>query len=164
MGVVRSAAGIKKVLLPQDDPKDVTRRIKNEFPDASANEPLLRWPATALAAYFEGKEIVSPLPIDLSSFSDFSQAVWRATQSISYGTVRPYSWVGKCMKKAGAARAVGNALRRNPFPLIVPCHRVIHKDGSLGGFSGLTGTAVKRKLLELEGVCFDRKGRALFLR
>jgi methylated-DNA-[protein]-cysteine S-methyltransferase len=78
----------------------------------------------------------------------FAKRVYRIVSAIPLGQVRSYRWVAR---KAGcpfAARAVGQALRKNPFPLIIPCHRVINADGNLGGYSG--GVKVKRRLLELE--------------
>jgi O-6-methylguanine DNA methyltransferase len=75
--------------------------------------------------------------------------VWRAIQAIPYGRVRSYKWVAVRVGGAHYARAVGLALGANPIPIIVPCHRVVAHDGSLGGFSA--GLAMKRKLLLLEG-------------
>jgi len=72
------------------------------------------------------------------------------------------STYGRIARKLGlprAARAVGNALARNPFPLIIPCHRAVRFDGSLGGYAG--GVRMKKMLLELEGVEFDRHGRVI---
>jgi len=74
--------------------------------------------------------------------------VWQATRLIPYGETRSYLWVAVQIGKPGAARAVGQALGRNPLPVIVPCHRVIAADGGLGGFTG--GLEMKRRLLELE--------------
>jgi len=74
--------------------------------------------------------------------------VWQATRLIPYGETRSYLWVAVQIGKPGAARAVGQALGRNPLPVIIPCHRVIASDGGLGGFTG--GLVMKRRLLELE--------------
>ncbi|MCX7912849.1 MAG: MGMT family protein, partial [Dehalococcoidales bacterium] len=79
----------------------------------------------------------------------FRRAVWEATRSIPYGVTKGYRWVAERAGRAGAVRAVGQALSRNPYPVVVPCHRVIGSDGSPGGYSG--GPALKRLLLRLEG-------------
>jgi len=74
--------------------------------------------------------------------------VWQLTRLIPYGETRSYTWVAEQLGKAGAVRAVGQALARNPLPIIVPCHRVVAKDGKLGGYSG--GVEKKDYLLRLE--------------
>ena len=79
----------------------------------------------------------------------FTTRVWKHLRRIPRGQVRTYGGVAKALKKPGAARAVGQACGRNPLPLIVPCHRVVSADLSLGGFTG--GVEMKRRLLELEG-------------
>ncbi|MDR2521050.1 MAG: methylated-DNA--[protein]-cysteine S-methyltransferase, partial [Spirochaetaceae bacterium] len=79
----------------------------------------------------------------------FQRAVWAALAAIPYGQTRSYRDVAAAAGNPSACRAVGGAAHRNPFAIVVPCHRVIGADGSLTGFSG--GLAVKRRLLELEG-------------
>lgn len=93
----------------------------------------------------------------LELLTPFQQAVLRAASRIPRGKVATYGELADGLGRPGAARAVGNALAANPFPLIVPCHRVIRSDGTIGGFTG--GEDIKRRLLELEGVAFDRAGR-----
>ncbi len=75
-----------------------------------------------------------------------------ATQRIPYGEVRTYGWISEQIGRPKASRAVGQALRYNPLPIIVPCHRVIKRDGTLGGFSSKEGVELKIRLLQLEGV------------
>jgi O-6-methylguanine DNA methyltransferase len=79
----------------------------------------------------------------------FQQLVYQAVCRIPKGQVRSYAWVARRIGRPGAARAVGNALNRNPFMPQVPCHRVVRTDGSLGGYAG--GLAKKRLLLRREG-------------
>ncbi|MDD5005086.1 MAG: MGMT family protein [Candidatus Omnitrophica bacterium] len=81
-------------------------------------------------------------------FSDFQKKVYRAVLSIPLGQVRSYSWIAKKAGRPKATRAVGTALKNNPFTILIPCHRVIKTDGSLGGYSG--GLRKKRELLDLE--------------
>ncbi|MBI5625493.1 MAG: MGMT family protein [Elusimicrobia bacterium] len=81
----------------------------------------------------------------------FHRAVWLACAEIPKGQVRTYGWIAARIGKPGAARAVGQALGRNPFAPHVPCHRVVGADGRLTGFSGRGGLAAKRRLLLKEG-------------
>ncbi len=88
-------------------------------------------------------------PLKLDGYTLFQRKVWELTQEIPYGEVRSYKWIAKRLGSKGY-RAVGQALAHNPFPLIVPCHRVIREDKSLGGFSA--GLDIKRKLLRKERI------------
>ena len=94
------------------------------------------------------------LAVDLSGLTDFQQAVLRRTAMIPRGEVRPYRWIAKEIGKPGAVRAVGTALAQNPVPVIIPCHRVVRSDGTLGKYS-LGGADNKRVLLEIEGLDVD---------
>lgn len=86
----------------------------------------------------------------MESYTPFQQAVWRACMRIPEGQTRSYKWIAQQIGKPGAVRAVGNALGRNPFPPVVPCHRVIKSDGSPGGFSAPGGVKAKLRLLKKE--------------
>jgi len=81
----------------------------------------------------------------------FHQAVWKACAEIPRGQVRTYGWIAKRIGKPGAARAVGQALGKNPFAPIVPCHRVVGADGRLTGYSASGGIEKKRRMLRAEG-------------
>ena len=106
--------------------------------------------AHRLAAYFAGERVAFECGIDVSNASLFDHRVWNAAREIGYGEVETYGWIAARMGRPGAARAVGQALGRNPIPVIVPCHRVIRSDGTLGGFG--CGVDWKRRLLALEGI------------
>ncbi len=99
-------------------------------------------------AYFYGHKVVFADELDLSGATSFQCRVWKATGLIPYGETRSYMWVAEQIGKPGAVRAVGQALSRNPLPIIIPCHRVLSSDGRLGGFTG--GVETKRSLLSLE--------------
>jgi methylated-DNA-[protein]-cysteine S-methyltransferase len=101
-----------------------------------------------LTEYFEGKNVVFSPPLDLGGAGRFDRSVFAILRSIPYGEVRSYGWVAGKMGVPGAALAVGGACRRNPCPIVIPCHRVIEASGDLGGYSG--GLAWKRYLLDLE--------------
>lgn len=94
--------------------------------------------------------------IELTSFQ---WKVLRATLNIPFGETRSYQWVAQKIGRPKAVRAVGQALKANPFPLIIPCHRVIKSDGTLGGYAGRQGTK-KQRLLNIEkeiAVCLRRR-------
>ena len=86
--------------------------------------------------------------LDLPAHSRFRRSVWTQSRKIPFGEVRSYGWVARKIGKPGAARAVGRALRENPWPLLIPCHRVVRSDGSLGGFD--SGLKWKRLLINIE--------------
>ena len=85
------------------------------------------------------------------TIDDFRRAVYAATREIPAGTTRSYGEVARAIGRPDGARDVGTALARNPFPIIVPCHRVVAANGALTGFSAPGGLATKRRMLELEG-------------
>lgn len=91
--------------------------------------------AKQLREYFAGKRKDFSLPLELKG-TDFQKKVWRALQKIPYGKTVTYSDIAKSIGKPKAVRAVGQAINRNPISIIIPCHRVIGKDGSLTGYAG----------------------------
>lgn len=97
--------------------------------------------------------------LDMGVCGEFQRGVLRGTAGIPRGMVSTYGQIAKRIGTAGGARAVGGALAGNPFPFVIPCHRVVRSDGHPGGFGG--GTGMKRDLLTMEGVAFDSKGRVL---
>jgi methylated-DNA-[protein]-cysteine S-methyltransferase len=101
-----------------------------------------------LEDYFSGRRREFSLDLDLTDATDFDAAVWQAARHIPYGTTMSYGELAIMAGHPGAARAVGGAMARCPFFPVVPCHRVIHADGSIGGWG--SATWVKRWLLELE--------------
>ena len=107
--------------------------------------------AGQLRDYFEGSRASFDVPVDLSRVTPFQLGVLQAVRTIPAGTVWTYGQMARAIGKPQASRAVGQALGRNPVPVVVPCHRVIASDGSLGGYSGGGGLASKRLLLDLEG-------------
>ncbi len=102
-----------------------------------------------LVDYYHGRRVRFDEPIDLSLVPDFTRRVLRTTAHIPYGEVRPYAWVARAIGRPRATRAVGQSLHINPVAPIIPCHRVIASDNSLGGYGG--GPEMKMWLLKLEG-------------
>lgn len=102
----------------------------------------------AFESYFSGENKVLDVPLDLKGTA-FQLAVWDALQHIPYGETRTYSEIAEAIGSPKSIRAVGTAIGRNPVLIAVPCHRVIQKNGTLGGFRA--GLALKKSLLQLEG-------------
>jgi methylated-DNA-[protein]-cysteine S-methyltransferase len=88
--------------------------------------------------------------MDWSSLTPFQHKVLKETMKIPYGTVTTYGNLSLKIRCPGGFRAVGNALAKNPFPLLVPCHRIVRSDGKIGGFSAGRGKKLKEKLLRME--------------
>jgi O-6-methylguanine DNA methyltransferase len=101
-----------------------------------------------LSAYFEGRRRTLAMPLDLRGAGPFDAAVWEAARQIPFGETVSYGELAALAGYPGAARAVGNSMARCPFSPVVPCHRVIHADGSIGGWG--SETWVKRWLLDHE--------------
>jgi methylated-DNA-[protein]-cysteine S-methyltransferase len=105
-----------------------------------------------LVIYLHGDSKRIDLAVDLSGISPFQRRVLEETRKVPRGQVSTYAEIAKRIGQPKAVRAVGQALRRNPVPIVVPCHRVIASDGSLGGYGGEMRSKRKVQLLKLEGV------------
>lgn len=113
--------------------------------------------AGAVESYFAGGKpriVFEALPLDLARLTDFEYDVYLTLAATPYGTLTSYAALARDAGHPGAARAVGNAMAKNPWPVLVPCHRVIRSDGRPGGFS--CGPGWKHRLLQLEG-CGSRE-------
>lgn len=119
---------------------------------AEHNPAALAPAAEQLHEYFAGARFRFELPLDLDRLTPFQQSVLQIARTIAAGTVWTYAQVAQTLGKPRASRAVGQALGHNPVPIVIPCHRVIASDGSLGGYSARAGLEAKRQLLRLEGV------------
>ncbi len=148
MAVACSDRGITRLTLPMPSRRAALalagRALERAVEDASAFGDL----PLRLRRYFDGEVATFSDRLDLTRATTFQIAVWNATRRIPYGEVRSYGWVARQVGSPHAGRAVGQALARNPFPIVVPCHRVLASDGSLGGFNG--GLDLKMRLLKLE--------------
>lgn len=111
-----------------------------------------------LREYFGHQRHHFTLPVDLGGVSDFTRSVLERTAHIPYGKVHTYGDVASAIGKPKASRAVGNALGRNPVPVIIPCHRVILSSGAMGWYTG--GPEIKRALLGIEGVAYGSRKQA----
>lgn len=121
--------------------------------DTGAHRPLLEGAREAVARYFSEQVPLPEIPLDIHSGTAFQRDVWQSLYRIPFGETRSYVDIARDIGKPKAARAVGQACGKNPIPIIVPCHRVISQNGSLGGYS--SGLDIKQVLLKLENVSFD---------
>ena len=135
--------------------------ITSYFPHAAkGNSSKLSVLCNDINAFLDGRPVGFSLKyLDQSYFKDFQRRVILLERKIPRGKVSTYGRLALKLGCPRAARGVGQALANNPFPIIIPCHRTIRSDGSLGGYIG--GLSMKRKLLELEGIKFDHRGRVI---
>ncbi len=124
-------------------------RLVNKTDASKPEEKILDKTSKQLSEYFSATRKQFDLPLDLEGTA-FQKKVWQQLQRIPFGQTVSYGDVAKRIKNPKAVRAVGSANGKNPVCVIVPCHRVIASDGTIGGYSG--GLQVKRKLLALEGI------------
>jgi len=148
VAVLSSTAGLRRVTLPAGSRREAVKQLGYDFTEAQESQNRLQATVERLTDYFSGSKVNFPQTMDFNGATGFQRAVWRVTRLIPYGETRSYAWVAGQIDKPGAARAVGQALGRNPLPVIIPCHRVISGDGGLGGFTG--GLEMKSFLLDLE--------------
>ena len=145
---------MRAVSLPAPTAEAARREVLTEA-DFSRQEEVLLGLAEDLRRYFAGDPVdLRRYPVDLFDLPPFFRRALLAARNIPYGQTKSYGWVAARAGSPAAARAAGQAMARNPIPLVVPCHRVLGAGGALTGFGG--GLATKRALLELEGVACDR--------
>jgi len=148
-GVIGSPNGLKKIILPLKSKEAVLELIAS-YGCRAENQDLACFGelCNRIERYFSGEPTDFVDKLDLTGTTRFQQNVWRAIRNIPRGETRSYGWVACQLGLPKAARAVGQALGKNPVPIIIPCHRVIGSDGNLGGFGG--GVKMKRFLLDIE--------------
>lgn len=147
-GLLGSEAGLQCATLPQQSEEDTTRLLDVVNSQAICSPRLFQSLVKRLQAYYDGQRVDFDDKLDLSGSTGFQRSVWRATRSIPYGETRSYGWIAVQIGRPKAPRAIGQALKSNPLPVIIPCHRVIGSDGTLGGFGD--GLEMKKYLLRLE--------------
>lgn len=160
MGVSESGKGIDGIALPQATRQQALAVLGEHASEVLALEtsPQLEMVQAQLLDYLAGKRQRFDALLDFSRGTVFQRQVWRTLLRVPYGKLRSYQWVAARVGGPQYARAVGNAVGANPLPIIVPCHRIVAHDATLGGFSG--GLQTKRKLLTLEGTLVQlQRGR-----
>ncbi len=139
--------------MPEERKEDVLFKIKKELKYNNLFEDNRGWESLIkrVKEYFTGKKVdFTDYQLNLDNYTNFQKKILQTVGKIPYGETRSYKEAAEEAGYLRAYRAVGNTMRNNPLPLIVPCHRVIKSDGSLGGFSGKEGIALKRKMIDLE--------------
>ncbi len=139
--LVQSGPGIREIHFLKKDSANLSDSFGKRSPS------LLKPAKVEILDYLNGRRTSFSLRAETKG-SPFQEKVWEALKTIPYGATRSYQEIAKQIGKPKAARAVGLACRRNPLPIIIPCHRVVGKNGDLTGYAG--GLRIKEKLLTLE--------------
>jgi methylated-DNA-[protein]-cysteine S-methyltransferase len=153
-GIAWGERGIAAIELPGRDDAATRRRLRRAAPGATETAPPEAVAAAidAIVRLFDGESAdLSPVALDMDGVPEFHRRVYDAARSIPPGETLSYGEVAARLGEPGAAQAVGYALGRNPFPIVVPCHRVLAANGALHGFSAPGGLATKRRMLAIEG-------------
>lgn len=129
----------------------IARRIARDHPEATKRPGLLPRFQKKVGRYFNGETVRFDESLDLSDQPPFRRKVLEQCRRIPYGTTASYGDLARAAGSPGAARAVGSAMAHNSFPLLIPCHRVLCANGSIGGFSSPEGVRQKEQMLRLEG-------------
>jgi methylated-DNA-[protein]-cysteine S-methyltransferase len=148
VGILASERGLVATTLPQHSIEETEQLLGNRLNQATRSSIRFVGLVERFKLYFKGEKVTFSDELDLSEATPFQQQVWQVTRLIPYGETRSYLWLAMQIGRPEAVRAVGQALGRNPLPIIVPCHRVVASNGGLGGFSG--GIEMKKRLLNLE--------------
>jgi len=148
IGVVVSPAGLRATTLPRRSREDALGEVLALGARVETPETELNGLAERLRRYARGEAVAFHDALDLHGVSPFQQAVSEAARDIPSGQTCSYGELAARAGRPGAARAVGQVMARNPWPIVVPCHRVVASGGGLGGYGG--GLEMKRRLLRLE--------------
>jgi len=155
-----SGVFVQRIFL-SDSKSSSEKKVQTSFQRVdSGSSPLITELTEKILMFFDGKEVDFDLNIvDSNRCYATQKRVILAEYEIPRGWVSTYKRIADHLEIPNGARVVGNALARNPFPLIIPCHRAIKTNGDLGGFQG--GINMKRRLLELEGIKFSERGKVI---
>lgn len=156
--LVWSDAGIVCVQLPELDDMVADARLARRHPGAIEAQPpdYVRGAIAAMVSLLRGARTdLRDLVLDMERVPQFDCRVYAAARDVLAGSTVSYGEIADRLGDRHAARAVGQALGRNPFPIIVPCHRVLSSSGKIGGFSAYGGSALKTRLLTIEGAMPD---------
>jgi methylated-DNA-[protein]-cysteine S-methyltransferase len=156
--VAVTGRGLVRLAYPNESPDevlaDLARRVSPRVMESAADTGKIR---RELDEYFDGHRRAFDVGVDLSAVGGFTRRILEAAERIPFGEVVTYREIAAEAGSPRGARAAGNALGSNPIPIVVPCHRVVHSGGGLGGYTG--GVARKVRLLTLEGVLAEGASR-----
>jgi O-6-methylguanine DNA methyltransferase len=153
-GIAWSERGVAGVQLPEGDEQQTRARLLQRFPAAGEAIPPseIQRSLAAIVALLDGEpRDLSTVALDMDGVPPFHRRVYEIARSIPPGATMSYGDIAARLDAPRAARAVGQALGQNPFPIVVPCHRVLAAGGRIGGFSAHGGTATKLRMLAIEG-------------
>lgn len=152
-GIAWTSHGLCGVQLPESDRDTALARLARRFPAlAPAASDQVRPVIVQINAHLAGEAVdYAGVKLDFEGVHAFERAVYAAARGIPFGETRTYGALAAQLGEPQGAQAVGRALGRNPWPIIVPCHRITAAEGRTGGFSAAGGVATKLKLLEIEG-------------
>jgi methylated-DNA-[protein]-cysteine S-methyltransferase len=154
-GIAWSERGITAVQLPETTERATRARLLKARPNAVEREPpaAIQKAIDAIGALLRGERVdLSFIPLDDAAVPEFHRRVYDIARTIAPGATLTYGDIAKRLGDITLSRAVGQALGRNPFVIIVPCHRVLAAGGKKGGFSAPGGTETKLRMLRIEGV------------
>jgi methylated-DNA-[protein]-cysteine S-methyltransferase len=154
-GIAWSEDGLARVQLPEATPAAAAARLARVGgASTEGEEPSPEWIVRLIAdiqALLGGDHVDFPsVPLDLARVPDFDRRVYAIARAIPPGSTLTYGDVAVQLGDIGLSRAVGQALGRNPIPIVIPCHRVVAAGGEIGGFSATGGAATKRRILDIE--------------
>jgi methylated-DNA-[protein]-cysteine S-methyltransferase len=157
-GIAWGERGIVGLQLPEESEAKARARLTRRFPEAQDNAP----PASVqraidrIVALLDGAQSdLSDIPLDMERVSPFEKKVYEIARKIPPGATLTYGEIATQLGDKLLSRDVGQALGKNPFPIVVPCHRIVAANGKLGGFSARGGAATKLKLLAIEGAALN---------
>jgi methylated-DNA-[protein]-cysteine S-methyltransferase len=159
VGVAWSGRGLTRLQLPEASAAATERRLRGRSHTVAQSEPPapVRRAIASIQKYLAGEETdFAQLELDLTGVSSFHRRIYGAARCVGWGETTTYGALARQAGLPGAARAVGQAMGRNPLPIIIPCHRVLASGNKVGGFSSFGGTNTKQRLLALEGVRLDQ--------
>lgn len=148
-GLAATPKALLRTYLPGPGYEEIKARLLKDLPAAQFDRTLSKPVQERICAYFEAEptEFGPDIPLDLTGSTPFQAAALTACRQLQFGRTTTYNQLAKKLGRPAAARAVANALARNPLPLIIPCHRVLCANGKLGGFSAPGGIRLKKKLI-----------------
>ncbi len=152
-GLAWGSRGIVRLQLPDTTPEVTEARIARGRHKQGLDTlpPAVEHTVAALGRYFVGEPVdFSAIEVELGSISDVQREIYAVLRQIPWGEITTYGELAQRLGTPGGARAIGQAMGRNPVPVIIPCHRVLASGGGLGGFSAPGGRTTKQRLLELE--------------
>ena len=143
--------------ISNDSEYEIRKELIRRYPDAVSGSETFRMTYLLLDRYLRGQRLDFDTAVDISGVGEFTRNILTELRKVPYGHVISYSRLAKNAGYRNAARATGQACGRNPIPIIIPCHRVIREDGTIGGFG--MGLKLKERLLAIEGIRLKKRGR-----